>query len=81
MNKLFDVCAQLEREAKSNNTNIEEESLPRLWILSPTASEAFLHGFMTLPDEENWQAGIHFFDFIATYERARRPSYKKLYKY
>ena len=61
MNKLFNVCAQLEREAKSNNTSIEEESLPRLWILSPTASEQpFLHGFMAFKDEENWQAGIDF---------------------
>jgi hypothetical protein len=38
MSKLFDTCASLEREAKRNETKLDEDSLPKLWILSPTAS-------------------------------------------
>lgn len=34
MGKLFDTCARLEREAKRNETRLDEDSLPRLWILS-----------------------------------------------
>lgn len=41
MSKLLDVCAQNEREAKSDGTRLEEDSLPSLWILSPTVSDPF----------------------------------------
>jgi len=60
--KLFDTCARFEREAKRNNTSINEDSLPRLWILSPTASKEFLEGFGGELDEMKWGSGIYFFD-------------------
>ena len=62
MTKLFDTCARFEREAKRNNTRLSEDSLPRLWILSPTASEEFLEGFGAESDEDKWARGVHFFD-------------------
>jgi hypothetical protein len=37
------------------------DDLPRLWIITPTASEPFLdNGFHATPDEENWGKGIYF---------------------
>lgn len=60
MGKLFDTCARIEREAKRNNTRLDEDSLPKLWILSPTASEDFLEGFNAELDVENWLPGIYF---------------------
>ena len=59
--KLFDTCARFEREAKRNNTSIDEESLPWLWILSPTASKDFLDGFGGVLDDK-WGNGIYFFN-------------------
>ncbi|KAF3890324.1 MULTISPECIES: RpnC/YadD family protein [Nostocales] len=59
LNKLFDIFAELEREAKRNETEIVEEELPFLWILSPTASEAQLEGFRAILDEENWLSGVY----------------------
>ncbi len=60
MGKLFDTCAVFEREAKRNDTRLEEDYLPKLWILSPTASEDFLEGLNTELDVENWSSGIYF---------------------
>ncbi len=61
MSKLLDSFASLERKAKSDSISLEADSLPRLWILSPTASLDFLDGFNTKCDEDNWLPGIHFF--------------------
>ncbi|MEH2324980.1 MAG: hypothetical protein V7K32_15750 [Nostoc sp.] len=47
INKLFDIFAELKRQAKGDKTRLTESELPRLWILSPTASESILHGFRT----------------------------------
>jgi DNA-binding transcriptional ArsR family regulator len=60
--KLLDTCARFEREAKRNNTSIDEDSLPRLWILSPTASKDLLGGFGGELNELEWGSGIYFFD-------------------
>ena len=60
MGKLFDVHADLERQTKRENTRSNEAELPKLWILSPTASIALLDGFRALPDENNWLPGIYF---------------------
>jgi hypothetical protein len=60
--KLFDTCTRFEREAKRNVTKLDEDSLPRLWILSPTASEDFLEGFGAKLDEDKWGRGVYFFD-------------------
>src|SRR5579883_146416 len=60
MSKLFDVYAQLERETKRSDTRLEENSLPHLWILSPTASESLVNGFRAQLDEDKWLAGVYF---------------------
>ena len=60
MGKLFDVFAFLERQARRNNTRVEETDLPHLWIISPTASESLLAGFAATLDVDNWGSGVYF---------------------
>ncbi len=60
--KLFNTCARFEREAKRNNEKLDKESLPKLWVLSPTASQEFLAGFGAELNESEWGKGIYFFD-------------------
>ena len=60
LSKLLDVTAELERRARRENTRCEEAELPKLWILTPTASETLLNGFNATPDEQNWGKGIYF---------------------
>ena len=45
MNKLFDIFADIKRQNKADKNRITESELPRLWILSPTASQSILDGF------------------------------------
>ncbi|MEH2421245.1 MAG: hypothetical protein V7K48_10050 [Nostoc sp.] len=66
MNKLFNIFAEVKRQAKGDKNRLAE-SVPRLWILSPTASESILDGFKTNLDEEDWGIGIHFLgDYLRT---------------
>ena len=58
LNKLFDVKADLARQAKRENPISNE--VPWLWILTPTASDNLLNGFKATGDEENWGEGIYF---------------------
>lgn len=60
LSKLFDVQADLERQAKREKTSVQEAALPRLWILSPTASVPLLNGFKATLDEDNWSRGVYF---------------------
>ncbi|MEI3650518.1 MAG: hypothetical protein V6D39_11100 [Dolichospermum lemmermannii FEM_B0920] len=60
MGKLFDIHADLERQNKRNNTRINEEELPYLWIFTPTASVDILESFNFTLDQENWGKGIYF---------------------
>ncbi|MEH2234930.1 hypothetical protein [Nostoc sp.] len=67
MNKLFDIFAEVKRQAKGDKNRLAESELPRLWILSPTASESILDGFKTNLDEENWGIGVYFLgDYLRT---------------
>lgn len=59
MLKLFETQANVQRQAKRDNSQISEDLLPHLWILTPTASEAFLNQFGAAPDP-NWGRGIYF---------------------
>jgi hypothetical protein len=61
ISKLFDVFNELERQSKSKKNKLLEKDLPRLWILTPTASQSILEGFKCSPDEKNWGKGIYFF--------------------
>ena len=60
ISKLFHVHADLERQAKRENTRINEADLTKLWILTPTASPLLLETFKAMPDEENWLSGVYF---------------------
>ena len=42
MGKLFDICADLEREFNRENQKINEIDLPLLWIITPTISKAII---------------------------------------
>jgi hypothetical protein len=43
--KLLEVRGALQREAKRNQTKVTESNIPKLWILTPTASQNLLSGF------------------------------------
>ncbi|MBO3462988.1 DUF4351 domain-containing protein [Aetokthonos hydrillicola Thurmond2011] len=57
--KLLEVRAQLRREAKANNTKLEEWKIPKLWVLTPTASVARLSAF-NVKQEQGWLSGVYF---------------------
>ena len=58
--KLFDIHADLERQAKRNETRINETELAQLWIFTQTASVDILESFNGTLDETNWGKGIYF---------------------
>lgn len=67
INKLLYTIADIERQNKRNNISTQEENLPKLWILSPTASTTILNGFKASLDEQNWGTGVHFLgDYLKT---------------
>ncbi len=58
--KLLEVKGEIKREARRNNTRISMDDYPKLWILTPTASQKILNGFKATLDEPNWCSGIYF---------------------
>ena len=60
MGKLWDLRGELERQARRENTQYDDTKLPRLWILTPTASKPLLEGFGAIPNPENWVKGVYF---------------------
>ncbi|MBW4618352.1 MAG: hypothetical protein KME17_03065 [Cyanosarcina radialis HA8281-LM2] len=56
MAKLFDLHAELERQAQRQP---HESELPHLWILTPTLSAATLKSFGAITDEEQWSKGVY----------------------
>jgi hypothetical protein len=58
--KLTAVFAELQRQAKRENSSYNQENLPRLWmILAPLVSETILNGFGAALDP-NWPEGVYF---------------------
>lgn len=57
--KLLEVRGALQREANRNNTSVLDSTIPKLWILSPTASITLLSGFGATQTVD-WLPGIHF---------------------
>lgn len=49
----------LQRQANRNKTRILESDLPKLWILTPTASAQLLSGFGANP-KDDYLPGIYF---------------------
>ncbi|MGK7900229.1 MAG: hypothetical protein AB4352_02235 [Hormoscilla sp.] len=64
MVKLRDVCSQEKREASRSGSGrsgrrVKREELPRLWVLTPTASKRLLSEFKATIDE-SWMDGVYF---------------------
>ncbi|MBU7586477.1 MAG: hypothetical protein KAF91_27040 [Nostoc sp. TH1S01] len=57
--KLLEVRGDLQRQANRNNTRIPESDLPKLWILTPTASASLLSGFGANP-KADFLPGVYF---------------------
>jgi len=57
--KLLEIKALLRREAKANKTKLQDSEIPKLWVLTPTVSEARLSSFRTI-QKEGWLSGVHF---------------------
>jgi hypothetical protein len=57
--KLLEVKAELRREAKGNKTKLQEETIPKLWVLTPTASPAILSSF-NVNRKEEFVPGVYF---------------------
>ncbi|WP_043998529.1 hypothetical protein, partial [Microcystis aeruginosa] len=58
--KLLEVEGEINRQANRQKTNVNDAEIPRLWILTPSASSQLLGGFGAKLDEENWGEGIYF---------------------
>ena len=76
--KLLEVRGELQREANRNSRNLSESELPKLWILTPTASAQLLSGFgATLKGD--WDSGVYFMPeylrtgIIAIHQLPRTP--------
>lgn len=59
--KLFAVIAASQRQAKRQRQKLAEESLPQLWIISPSANHAMWTELEVKLDLENWPSGVYFF--------------------
>ncbi|MDJ1181327.1 hypothetical protein PJF56_20910 [Roseofilum sp. BLCC_M91] len=57
--KLFHVHAELHRQAKREDPPVEEQQLPQLWILTPTASKRLLKELGANPDSEYQYRGVY----------------------
>ncbi|WP_324630666.1 hypothetical protein [Phormidium sp. CCY1219] len=58
MLKLLAVRGAYKREANCNKRPLAEEELPKLWILTPTASQGLLSGFRAIL-EDNGVPGVY----------------------
>ncbi|MBW4497636.1 MAG: hypothetical protein KME26_32165 [Oscillatoria princeps RMCB-10] len=67
LSKLLQVQEEYYREENRTKTSSRQESaLPRLWILTPTASENLLSGFAAIIDK-SWMPGVYFMaDYLRT---------------
>lgn len=60
LSKILDTKAKLRRKAKKSKTSVKELEVPKLWILTPTASPERLDGFNVKPAGSDWLQGIYF---------------------
>ena len=58
--KLLYVKANFERQAIREKRRLTPAQLPRLWMMTPTASSAILAEFCATLDLENWMSGVYF---------------------
>ena len=60
LSKLLLVRSEFRREDRRDEARTPEDELPRLWILTPTVSQALLAGFRATADDDNWMRGVYF---------------------
>lgn len=58
--KLLEVHTDFIRRANRENTKLNDENYPKLWILTPTASATILDNTGAKTDTDNWCAGVYF---------------------
>ncbi|MEC4885373.1 MAG: hypothetical protein SAL70_29255 [Scytonema sp. PMC 1070.18] len=56
--KSLEVRGQLQREAKRNKTTLLKTKIPKLWVLTPTASPRLLRGFGAQQGVD-WVSGVY----------------------
>ena len=59
MYKLFHVIGDFQRQAKREERTVSEDELPRLWIITPSASDELLSKFNAFGSED-WSGGMYF---------------------
>lgn len=57
--KLLEVKALLRRDAKANKIRLQDSDIPKLWVLTPTASPALLSSF-NVNQKSGWLPGVYF---------------------
>jgi Domain of unknown function (DUF4351) len=57
--KLLEVRGKLKREAKAQKRKLQERAIPKLWILTPTASKRKL-SLLGAVEKQDWLPGIYF---------------------
>ena len=57
--KLLDSKAGMRREAKAKKTKLQQEDIPKLWVLTPTASTTILSSF-NVNQKAGWLSGVYF---------------------
>jgi Domain of unknown function (DUF4351) len=57
--KSLEVRGALRRKANRNHANIQKSTIPKLWVLTPTASEEILSDFGANP-ADGWVYGVYF---------------------
>ncbi len=58
--KLLDLKAEFERQAVRKKRRLTKAELPRLWMITPTASAAVLAEFGATLDLKNYPEGVYF---------------------
>lgn len=60
LHKLLNVFSTLNCRASAEGKTLDDDNLPHLWILVPSASLDLLKGFGAQLELENWSTGIYF---------------------
>lgn len=58
--KLLSLQSNLQRQARRENRSLPETELPRLWILTTSASVALVDSFNAKLEPNNWTQGVYF---------------------
>ncbi|WP_414569395.1 hypothetical protein [Nostoc sp. CCY 9925] len=60
LRKLLSVFSTLNSQAQAEGKTLDENDLPRSWIVVPSASDELLNNFGARLELENWPTGIYF---------------------